>query len=203
MNAADTAIAGEDARRARILEGAMQVFLAYGYQRTTMDDIARAAGISRPALYLLFRNKTDIYRAISTTLLENSAQIARRALSGDGTLAVRLEAAIEDCMFAMMANFAQSPHGAEILDMKNSLAADIVARWRDELSGLIGAAIAGDARDKGLDLSARGLSPDLLSALLLDGLEGMKARVSDPGEQRRAARGLIRLVELALEPRAN
>jgi AcrR family transcriptional regulator len=57
-------------RRARILVGAMKVFLAYGFQRTTMDDIARAAEISRPALYLLFRNKTDIYRALASGFLE-------------------------------------------------------------------------------------------------------------------------------------
>ena len=39
-----------DPKRARILDGAMKVFLAYGFSRTTMDDIARAADISRPAL---------------------------------------------------------------------------------------------------------------------------------------------------------
>ncbi|TIX07369.1 MAG: helix-turn-helix transcriptional regulator, partial [Mesorhizobium sp.] len=37
-----------DPKRARILEGAMKVFLAYGFTRTTMDDIARAADMSRP-----------------------------------------------------------------------------------------------------------------------------------------------------------
>ena len=41
-----------DPKRARILDGAMKVFLAYGYSRVTMDDIARAAEVSRPALYL-------------------------------------------------------------------------------------------------------------------------------------------------------
>ena len=48
----------------------MKVFLAYGYSRVTMDDIARAAEMSRPALYLLFRNKAEIYRAIGAMLLE-------------------------------------------------------------------------------------------------------------------------------------
>ena len=48
----------------------MKVFLAYGYSRVTMDDIARAAEVSRPALYLLFRNKADIYRAIGAMLLD-------------------------------------------------------------------------------------------------------------------------------------
>ncbi len=69
-----------DPKRIRVLKGAMQVFLAYGYSRTTMDDIARAAEVSRPALYLLFRNKTDIYRAICSCLLCNSVREARQAL---------------------------------------------------------------------------------------------------------------------------
>ncbi len=59
----------------------MKVFLAYGYQRVTMDDIARAAEVSRPALYLLFRNKADIYRAIGERMFELSAQQMRDVLS--------------------------------------------------------------------------------------------------------------------------
>ena len=59
----------------------MKVFLAYGFARTTMDDIARAADMSRPALYLLFRNKGQIYRAIAATMLEDSLLKADRALS--------------------------------------------------------------------------------------------------------------------------
>ncbi|TIN71546.1 MAG: helix-turn-helix transcriptional regulator, partial [Mesorhizobium sp.] len=65
-------IAATDPKRVRILDGAMKVFLAYGFSRTTMDDIARAADMSRPALYLLFKNKTDIFRAIAMMILSRS-----------------------------------------------------------------------------------------------------------------------------------
>ena len=37
-----------------------------------MDDIAKQAGVSRPALYQLFKNKTDIFRALSQQLLLNA-----------------------------------------------------------------------------------------------------------------------------------
>ena len=47
-------------KRAQILDQAMDLVMRYGYSRVTMDDIARAAGMSRPALYQFFRNKTDI-----------------------------------------------------------------------------------------------------------------------------------------------
>jgi AcrR family transcriptional regulator len=59
-----------DSKRARVLEAAMKVVLVYGYHRTTMDDIARAAQMSRPALYLLFRNKAEIYRAIAGRMFD-------------------------------------------------------------------------------------------------------------------------------------
>ena len=69
----------EDARRMRILDGAKQAFLAYGFQRATMDDIARAAEISRPALYLMFKNKSDIYRALANAHTGEMIATAREA----------------------------------------------------------------------------------------------------------------------------
>ena len=126
-----------DPKRRRILEGAMKIFLAYGFSRTTMDDIARAADMSRPALYLLFKNKTDIYRAIAQMLLDRSADEAEVVLSAEGSLGDRLTAMIEACLIAMMQAIAESPHGAEMLDMKSSLAGDIAATWRSRLSGSV------------------------------------------------------------------
>ena len=189
-----------DPKRLRILEGAMKTFLAYGFSRTTMDDIARAAEMSRPALYLLFKNKTDIYRAIAQMLLDRSAEEAQVVLSAEGSLGDRLTAMIEACLIAMMQAIAESPHGAEILDMKSSLAGDIAATWRSGLSGSVERAIGEEAKRNGIDLAARGLSAKGMADMLLDGLEGIKMRLTDPGEQRKAARGLVRVIELAIKP---
>jgi AcrR family transcriptional regulator len=189
-----------DPKRARILDGAMNVFCAYGYSRTTMDDIARAAEMSRPALYLLFRNKTDIYRAIGTALLGNSIGLVRAALQAEGKFADRMMQAIESGLISMMADIADSPHGAEILDMKNTLASDLTVEWRAVLGGHIADAIAAEARRTSVDLAQRGLSAPGLAAMLLDGLEGMKSRLSAPDAQREAARNLVRVVELAMRP---
>jgi AcrR family transcriptional regulator len=191
---------GRDAeKRTRILDGAMKVFLAYGYQRTTMDDIARAAEMSRPALYLLFRNKADIYRAIAADIMDQSVAAAERALAQPGDLAERLSGLIEDAVFSLHERLAGSPHAADILDMKNNLAADLVARWKDGLCRAIGGAIAEEVARTGVDLAARDLSPALLASLTIDGLEGMKLRIPDPQQQRRAARGLVRVVTLAVQ----
>jgi AcrR family transcriptional regulator len=187
-----------DPKRVRILDGAMKVFLAYGYARTTMDDIARAADMSRPALYLQFKNKTDIYRAIALMLLCRSLEQAKTALAGEGPFAERMMRAIDEALISMMRAVHASPHGAELLDMKSSLA-DLVGCWRGRLVEHIAKAVQSEAGRNGVDLAAKGLSARLLADMLLDGLEGMKTRISDPDEQRQAAAALIKVIDLALK----
>jgi AcrR family transcriptional regulator len=177
----------EDARRLRILEGAKLAFLAYGFQRTTMDDIARAAEISRPALYLMFRNKTDIYRALAGAFTNDMLSRARVTLSGEGTLAERLEKSFV-CALVMAEEIEASPHGAEILDMKNSLASDIVADWREQMVQMVEAAIA-DGREQSGPVSAR-----MLANMLLDSADGMKMRQLPVDEQRDAIAAFVQVV---------
>ena len=191
-------ITNTDPRRTRILDGALKVFLAYGFSRTTMDDIARAADMSRPALYLLFKNKTDIFRAIAMMILSRSVEAAQVALAGDRAFPERMMQAIDEALISMMRTVIASPHGAELLDMKSSLA-DLVGCWRDGLGAHIATAIENEARRNGTDLAAKGLSARLLSDMLLDGLEGMKARISDPDEQRTAVAALVKVIDLALQ----
>ena len=38
-------------RRARIVLAATDLFSAYGYRRTSMDQLAHAAGVAKPTLY--------------------------------------------------------------------------------------------------------------------------------------------------------
>lgn len=47
-----------------ILQAALEVFSAYGYRGTTVDQIAERAGMSKPNLLYYFRRKDDIYRAV-------------------------------------------------------------------------------------------------------------------------------------------
>lgn len=51
-------------RRERILNAAEQIFFTKGAERSTMDDIARAAQLSRGLLYVYFRDKSAILEAV-------------------------------------------------------------------------------------------------------------------------------------------
>ena len=68
----------------------MDVFLRYGYARTTMGDIAEGARISRPALYLVFPRKDDIFAAVIGRMSADNLQEMRTALPALSGLASKL-----------------------------------------------------------------------------------------------------------------
>jgi AcrR family transcriptional regulator len=71
----------EAMRRDQALAAARQVFLRYGYKRTTMGDIAAEAHMSRPALYLLFPSKEDVFGAVMERLFAEMLATIRGGIS--------------------------------------------------------------------------------------------------------------------------
>ncbi|NNG18850.1 TetR/AcrR family transcriptional regulator [Naumannella sp. ID2617S] len=53
-----------DQRRLQLLDVASTVFADKGYHNAAMDDIADAAGVSKPVLYQHFASKLDLYLAL-------------------------------------------------------------------------------------------------------------------------------------------
>ena len=51
-------------RRRQLLGTAVEVFGGRGFHAASMDDVARAAGVTKPVLYQHFRSKRDLYREI-------------------------------------------------------------------------------------------------------------------------------------------
>jgi AcrR family transcriptional regulator len=52
------------AKRRQIMDGARQVFLSAGFDGASMNDIARAAGVSKGTLYAYFDSKEVLFEAI-------------------------------------------------------------------------------------------------------------------------------------------
>ena len=52
------------ARREQILDVAVQVFARNGFHSTSMNDVADAAGVTKPVLYQHFDSKQDLYMAL-------------------------------------------------------------------------------------------------------------------------------------------
>lgn len=63
-----------------ILSAAEGVFLRFGYRKTSMDEVARAAGLSRQGLYLHFAAKQDLFQAVVARMVDTVRTDALAAL---------------------------------------------------------------------------------------------------------------------------
>jgi AcrR family transcriptional regulator len=69
------------ARRAQLLDSALDVFVSNGYHAAAMDDIADRAGVSKPVLYQHFPGKLDLYLALLDSACDQVIEGVRRALA--------------------------------------------------------------------------------------------------------------------------
>ncbi len=67
------------ARRRQILDVALEVFADKGFYGTSMNEVAEAAGVTKPVLYQHFRSKEAMYREL---VEEMGAQLERAIVAG-------------------------------------------------------------------------------------------------------------------------
>ena len=65
-----------------------------GYHAAAMDDIAVAAGVSKPVLYQHFESKLDLYLALLDSSCERLAEVVAEALDSTDDNAERVVAAV-------------------------------------------------------------------------------------------------------------
>jgi AcrR family transcriptional regulator len=80
----DPSAGDESGRREQVLTAALATFARYGFKKTSMEDVARAADISRPGLYFLFNSKQNLFRAAVIQALDDDVEQARRSLADAG-----------------------------------------------------------------------------------------------------------------------
>lgn len=71
----------------QVIEGARQVFLSEGFEGASVDDIARAAGVSKATLYSYFPDKRLLFMEVTTQQCKMQADAALDAI--DMSLPVR------------------------------------------------------------------------------------------------------------------
>jgi AcrR family transcriptional regulator len=60
----------KERRRQQIMIAAKRVFSSNGFNKSTMEDIAREAELSPGTIYLYFRNKDELYASLSLRILQ-------------------------------------------------------------------------------------------------------------------------------------
>ena len=75
----------------RILQGALELFSAKGYEATSVREICEAAGITKPTLYHFYGSKEGVYRALVDGALDDFSRAVTRALQAPGSAVDRLQ----------------------------------------------------------------------------------------------------------------
>ena len=71
--------------REQILDAALTIFSSKGYSRTTLNDIAKEAGLTRGAVYWHFGGKAETYSVLVEERLSKVTQVLRNIFNNDSS----------------------------------------------------------------------------------------------------------------------
>lgn len=160
-----------EGRRRKLLEAALTVFLRFGFRKTSMDEVARAAGVSRQGLYLHFATKEELFRAAVEHLFDSALAEVAAALGDAGSpLEKRLVGAFDAWLGRFVGAF-----GGNAADL-SAAADELVGPLIAEREGMFVEAVAKVLRSSGLAAAYRpaGLSARQLADTLCWTGRGLK-----------------------------
>ena len=120
-------------KRELILAAAELLYWRYGIRRTSLDDVAREAGIAKGTVYLYFDSKESLNAAVIEKACADITADARNALNEPGTLVHRIVAFLDAWKGKPSRLMASSPHTAEIIESGATVAASITAAFYSEM----------------------------------------------------------------------
>ena len=166
----------------QILDSSLAVFCRYGFSKTTMKDLADAAGISRASLYLHFNNKEELFRAGSERAHATVMSEVEARLGGEGSVIQRIDAAMTEYLQGLMEEISASPHGQELFDSNWNLSSDITQASRERVTDLIATALFEASREEEIELRGIRTTPSELAGLIMSTVEGIKATGGTGGQ---------------------
>jgi AcrR family transcriptional regulator len=179
-----------DDKKSRILAAARSVFLSYGFKRVNMNDIAEAAGVSRPALYVLFKNKEEIFiaaylRWVHETIAQVEAAMAQTASPQD-----KLARAFEFWAVGPFEITMASPAAEELIGCNFAFA----QAAREQSTATFEATIAPVVAKLSETLPAASrIAPGRIAHVLVSAVRGFKQSAATPDDMRRLIGELLLL----------
>lgn len=161
--------------KAKLLEAALSVFLRYGFRKTSMDEVARAAHISRQGLYLHFKTKEELFVATVQYLLHSAHEAASKSLADTSQpLPERLVGAF-DAVVGRFVGMVGSDT-ADLAEASSSLVGDMIREHECAFSESVAKAL----RNAGLAAAYKpaGLSARQLADTLFATARGLKYSAS-------------------------
>jgi TetR/AcrR family acrAB operon transcriptional repressor len=116
-----------DERQERILDAASQLIVRYGYDKTTVEDIAREAGVSKGAIYLHFRSKETLFEALVLRETQRTLEDMLARMDADPE-AGTIFSIYQYALVASMSN----PLVRALLSRDMRVMGDFLRRWRNK-----------------------------------------------------------------------
>lgn len=185
-------------KKARVLEAAESVFLRFGYRRTTMGDLAAAAGMSRPALYLVFCNKEEVFEAVLRTFTARTLEEVRQGLGARPTPLEKLRFAFDLWAVRPFGFFEASPELREPLHGSLAFAREAI----DQAIAAFEAELVGILAPMSVSTPAKALPPEQIARVLTRAVHGFKESAKNADELRAMIDGLLEMVLASLRPAA-
>ncbi len=112
---------------AQIVDAALELFARQGYHRTSIDEIAKLAGISKGLIYNYFKGKEDLlYQIVNAVISQGDQIVAEQAVGEEGSAAERLCAIIDNTVEMIQ----QDPTYWKLI-MRLSMQEDIMERFEE------------------------------------------------------------------------
>lgn len=171
---------------------ATATFLRYGFKKTSMDDVALAAGVSRQGLYLYFDTKDLLFREALQYLVSHMISTAR-SVAEDGNLSLRDRLlGVFEAVHGNAFQSASPEHAFELLQSAQSADGALLVQLDRDLVGIVAALLAeAGAADR---WEEAGVTVAELSEQLLMSAKGIKASVDTLTAYRERMLTAIRIV---------
>jgi len=162
----------------RILDAALRVFRRHGFRRSSIEQAAEAAGLTRQALYHHFQSKEALFRAVIEQLYERAlaAEIAAAdaAEKTGGSLADILAVQVNARLKHLIASFDGSPHIEELFSEHLALGRDLYQKYATAYAAQIASTIERLCRTQRLVL-ARDMTARTLAQCIEMAMHGAKS----------------------------
>jgi TetR/AcrR family transcriptional regulator, regulator of autoinduction and epiphytic fitness len=179
-----------DVKKSRLLLEARAVFLRHGYKRVTMSDIAEAAGMSRAALYVGFKNKEDVFVGVFDQWVDQTIAEIVKVIASAATAAKKLELAFEIWAVKPFEMTMDSPEAKELLECSFDFAFVSLKRGYAKFERAVAPVIATLAEKR---LAHANISPARTAHVLASAVRGFKQTAAKPAELRQLIKQLLLL----------
>jgi AcrR family transcriptional regulator len=178
---------GPTPKEEKVLTAAQACFFRYGFRKTRMEEIAHAAGISRPALYLVYSSKEDVFRALLERVLRSHVTDIKAGVVRHADPLDQLAFAFEVWCVRSFEAVQKAPDAADLLENSREVAAREWSRWEGEFEAVVRALLEPALAGR----SPSGLSPAEVAHLLITAIPGFKSSAESAAQLRRDIRGLL------------